>query len=131
MKRFAGLLLSAVFLFGAFALPGKVCPSAHGRPVARAAEADLPPCHRAARQNPSSTPCDQMVCCLVPEAERSAVLPPALPAPTALWVGRTLDTMEPGPILDPVVDDVFFHPPPGVSAGFRLAFSLRAPPASA
>lgn len=95
MKRFAGVLLNPDFLFGAFALPGKVCPSAPGRPVARAAEADLPPCPRAAHQSPSATPCDQMVFCLVPKAERSAVLPPALPAPTSLWVGRTLETMEP------------------------------------
>lgn len=128
MRRFAGVLLSTIFLFGAFALPGKVCPSAHGRPTTAAAESDLPPCHRSAQQNKAATPCDKMVCCLVPEAERSSVLAPALPAPTVLWVGRTLEIVESAPVLDRLADVVFFHPPPGVSAGFRLAFSLRAPP---
>lgn len=128
MKRLAGTVLSAVFLVGAFALPGKVCPSAHGRPTAVAADPDVPPCHRAAQRNRAATPCDKMVCCLVPEAERSSVLPPALPAPTALWVGRTLETVESAPVLDRLTDVVLFHPPPGVSAGFRLAFSLRGPP---
>lgn len=128
MRRFAGVLLSAVFLFGAFALPGKVCPSAHGRPTTAAADSDLPPCHRSAQQNKDATPCDTMVCCLVPEAERSSVLPPALPAPSAHWVGRASEVVTPAPVSDRLTDTVHFHPPPGVSAGFRLAFSLRAPP---
>jgi hypothetical protein len=129
MKRFSAVSLSAVFLFGAFALPGKVCPSAHGRPATRAAEADVPPCHRAAK--PSATPCDKMVCCLVPEAERSAVAAPALPAPIAVWTGVRVALSVPAPTTDRVASIDLFHPPPGLSAGFRLAFSLRAPPVPA
>lgn len=126
MKRSVVLGLTGVFLFGAFALPGKVCPTAHARPTA---SPRTPPCHRATSE--AANPCQKMVCCLVPPADRFATVIPSVPMPSIAWAGWM-----PAPVpvsaasFDPGVSRRV-HPPPGSSAGFLLAFSLRAPPALA
>ncbi|MBL0349345.1 MAG: hypothetical protein IPP68_03075 [Elusimicrobia bacterium] len=126
MKRISTFLLVGAYAFGVFALPGKVCPS--GAAVAvPASAAKGPPCHRAASSK--KTPCTAMVCCLVPEAERSFAPVPAPPAPALAWAGP--ETFSPPPPLAGFLPRLFTHPPPGQSAGFLLAFSLRAPPTAA
>lgn len=77
------LLLVGLFLFGVYALPGKVCPTSEGTrtfPMVDASAGAVPPCHRRAETNTSpSVPCEKMVCCLVPEAARGFAYPILVP----------------------------------------------------
>ncbi|MBK8870924.1 MAG: hypothetical protein IPN19_07695 [Elusimicrobia bacterium] len=81
--RNRALPLVGLFLFGVYALPGKVCPTPEGRRTSLLTDASadaVPPCHRRAEpQKATTVPCDQMVCCLVPEAARGFSSPVLLP----------------------------------------------------
>ncbi|HMU96294.1 MAG TPA: hypothetical protein PKZ00_07710 [Elusimicrobiota bacterium] len=128
MKRLGSLLLAAAFALGVFALPGKVCPAGASIAVPDST-AKLPPCHRAASSK--KRPCGAMVCCLVPEAERSFTPAPVPAAPAVVWNGR-VETVPVSPFRSVnFTVESSVRPPPGQSAGFLLAFSLRAPPTAA
>lgn len=128
MKRFGAVFLAAAFALGVYTLPGKICP-AGASIAAPASTAKVPPCHRAAASK--KTPCTAMVCCLVPEAERSYSPAPVPAAPAVVWNGR-MDPVSVSPSSEvPSAVEFAVRPPPGQSAGFLLAFSLRAPPTAA
>ncbi len=131
MKRSA-VVLCGLFLFGVYALPGKICPNTHETAARSAAErSDLPPCHRkaAAPKAGASVPCDTMVCCLVPEATRGATTAVAMPAPdfSGLLVLSSVSAVLPAPDF---VSRICFEAqaPPGVLGRFSSDASPRGPP---
>ncbi|MBL0059449.1 MAG: hypothetical protein IPP35_10145 [Elusimicrobia bacterium] len=131
MRRSA-VALCGLFLFGVYALPGKVCPNGHETAARPAAErSDLPPCHRkmAAHKAGPGVPCDTMVCCLVPEATRGATTAVALPSPrfSGTLVASSVLTVTPVPDF---VSRICFEAqaPPGVLGRFPSHTSPRGPP---
>lgn len=125
-------LLSCLFLFGVFALPGKVCPNAHDRVVRVPVEnSDRPACHRSPSGDTadSGTPCETMVCCLVPDMTRGGVSAVLLPAPDHSDV--VVLPVRPPLLVSPVlVCRTFFdaQAPPGSFGSFSSHASPRGPP---
>ncbi|MBL8023797.1 MAG: hypothetical protein JNK54_05885 [Elusimicrobia bacterium] len=126
------MFLLGFFLFGVFALPGKVCPNAHDRVVRDPVEtAGVPDCHRAMPGNTADegTPCETMVCCLVPDFTRGALSAVLVPGPelsgvVSLPVRSSLD------VSPPLSNRTVFEAqaPPGPPGRFSLNASPRGPP---
>lgn len=129
------LLLVGLFLFGVYALPGKVCPTSEGTrtsPVADASDGAVPPCHRRAETNTSpSVPCEKMVCCLVPDAARGFASPILVPRSENV---SFLSCLIEAPLSfgESLLQSVPFsaQAPPGEIGFLSLSSSPRGPPVS-
>lgn len=118
--------LCALFLFGVYALPGKVCPVPEEGGRGAVSRTNLPPCHRSSTA--PQAPCGKMVCCLLPDVSRGMGAVVDLPSPEFS-----------GMIALPVSQDIFSsvvarripfeaQAPPGLSERFSFHPSPRGPP---
>ena len=129
MKR-TSLLLGGVFLFGVYALPGRVCANAgaSARLSSSAAEAKRPSCHPG-EAVPDRSPCGKMVCCLLPDVSRGTATEVVLPSP--IFSGGVAHPAHPIFLGSDIVSRrISFdsHPPPGHSRRLFSSTSPRGPP---
>lgn len=127
MKK-ASVLFSGLFLFGVYALPGKICPSLsdEGRAVA-VEKTDLPPCHRGAVPT-SKQPCSKMVCCLLPDVSRGMGDVVVMPSPgvSGVVVLPSQETVYAFVLSQRVTFEA--QAPPGPSGRLSSITSPRGPP---
>jgi hypothetical protein len=123
----SSLLLCGLFLFGVYALPGKVCASPGNAVTSQSRSSDLPPCHRQAA-NSKKTPCEKMVCCLLPDVSRGMGAVVILPSPE--FSGMVALPVSQDTIVFVLSHRISFsaHAPPGPSGLFPSSASPRGPP---
>ena len=130
--RLSAVWLSGLFLFGVYALPGKVCgDSSAGSRDAVAGHSDdvnLPPCHRRAAAAQKS-PCGKMVCCLMPDIPRESGAAVVLPMPPFAGLAA-LPAASPDLVANPIWHRTPYEAqaPPGPSGRFSFSVSPRGPP---
>ena len=126
MKK-ASLLLCGLFLFGVYALPGKVCPSPANGVAPPLNSSDLPPCHRQAADS-KKTPCEKMVCCLLPDVSRGMGAVVILPSPE--FSGMVAPPVSQDSIVLVLTHRIPFsaQAPPGLSGHSSSSVSPRGPP---
>jgi hypothetical protein len=127
MKK-ASVLFSGLFLFGVYALPGKVCPSlSEGERAVAEARTDVPPCHRGTVPT-SKQPCGKMVCCLLPDVSRGMGDVVVMPSPgfSGMVALPSHETVSPFVLSQRVTFEA--QAPPGASGRLFTSTSPRGPP---
>lgn len=125
MKK-APFLLCGLFLFGIYALPGKVCRSSVDSVRPPVQREDVPPCHRQAASN--KAPCGKMVCCLLPDVSRGGAAAVVVPAPGFSGMGTLPSFQTHSAFVLPHRVPFEAQAPPGLSGQFSASASSRGPP---